>query len=167
MVQKSTTQAFQPFFQRYAKAEKALSTTSLYPTLGIDTTLPQNRLSRHEVTFPTQDQYPVHYFFYGKLAESDRLMRLLALSSAPVLEKAAVTHGKIKIWAGRYMAMVHARPTDIVEGWAYEVTCPEHEQALQYYETDKYEIVRCNIHIEDEAPANGLTFRFVYEDELD
>jgi hypothetical protein len=63
--------------------------------------------------------------------------------------------------------MMNALPTEFVEGWAYEVTSREHEQALQYYETDKYEVVRCNIHREDEASTTGLTFRFICEDELD
>jgi hypothetical protein len=167
IVQKFATRTFQPFFQRYAKAEKVLSIISRYPTLGIDTILPQHRLSGHEVPFPTQDQYPVYFYFYGSLAESDRLMRLLALPNAPVLRKAIVTHGKIKTRAGGYRAMINALPTEFVAGWACKVTSREHEQVLQYYETDKYEVVRCDIHIEDEPPTKGLTFRFICEDELD
>lgn len=54
---------FKPTFARISKAEKALSTNSAYPTLGLDSTLPQNRPNDHGTNFyPAQNQYPVWYF---------------------------------------------------------------------------------------------------------
>jgi hypothetical protein len=61
ILQTFAEQIFQPFFQQYNKAEKALSSTTLFPTLGIDSTLPQFRISG--VPWPKQNQYPVYYFF--------------------------------------------------------------------------------------------------------
>jgi hypothetical protein len=49
-----------PTFARITKAAKELSTISMYPTLGIDSTLPQHRTAHPNTNFePAQDQYPV------------------------------------------------------------------------------------------------------------
>jgi hypothetical protein len=51
-----------------------------------------------------------------------------------------------------------------VEGWAYEIKKREREDALLYYETDLYEVVRCRIDIGGlEKVVDGLAFRFIGE----
>jgi Gamma-glutamyl cyclotransferase, AIG2-like len=162
------TASFQPTFIRISKAEKALSNTSPYPTLGKESTLPQHRptiIASPSTFLPAQDQYPVWYFFYGSLADPDVLSRLLSLSEQPELRPASVTGGILKTWAAKYKAIVDApaSASRCVHGHAYQVLIREHEEALQYYETEKYEVVRCLIKLRDktEEVVNGLTFRFV------
>jgi hypothetical protein len=162
LMRKFAHEVFQPFIQRYSRAEKDLSSTSLYPILGIDTTMPQFRISG--VPSPPQGQYPIYYFFYGTLGKPARLARLLDLPEEPVLNRANVNGGVIKVWAGKYNALVDGPTTGCVEGWAYEVKNKEHEDALLHYETDVYEVVRCKIDICGvEQLVDGLTFRFIGE----
>jgi len=163
-----STGSFQPTFIRVSKAEKALSNTSPYPTLGLESTLPQHRpttINSTSTFLPAQGQYPVWYFFYGSLADPDVLSRLLSLSEQPGLRLASVTGGILKTWAARYKAIVDApaSASHCIHGHAYRVLIREHEEALQYYETEKYEVVRCLIKLHDktEEVVNGLTFRFV------
>ena len=112
--------------------------------------------------FPIQNQYPVWYFFYGNLAVADILTRRLALSEEPVFTPATVTGGVIKKWRGMYNALVDGPDTARVAGWAYLVATEEHEEALRFYETENYEIVRCGIAMKDGSDVvKGLTFRFV------
>ena len=77
LLQKNST--FKPTFIRLSKAKKDLAATSIYPTLGLGSTLPQHRLSSslsfdtslphyrglstHTAFLPRQDEYPVWYFF--------------------------------------------------------------------------------------------------------
>ncbi|KAK2759405.1 hypothetical protein FQN54_002883 [Arachnomyces sp. PD_36] len=154
---------FRPTFIKISKAEKALSSTSIYPTLGIDSTLPQHRLAGINTPRPTQDEYPVWYFFYGTLADSTFLLKLLSLSEKPELRPASVEMGTIGTWAGKYRALIDAASHNRVDGFAYLVNSCEHEEILQYYETEKYEVVRCLIRMSDNLSEviNGLTFRFV------
>lgn len=68
-------------------------------------------------------------------------------------------------WTGKYKAIVDA-PDSIcsrVHGSAYQVLTREQEEVLQFYETDKYEVVRCVITKmgTKEEVVKGLTFRFV------
>ncbi|EEP81521.1 predicted protein [Uncinocarpus reesii 1704] len=159
-------QAFQPSITcMLPPAAKKLSQTTLYPFLGVDTTLPQYRPQGSGFVRPMQYQYPVVYFFYGTLGEPDRLVRLLGLKTAPKLEEATVAGGKIKTWVGGDKALVDGSFTSRVRGVAYEVVSKEHEDALRRYETGKYEVVRCNIHTEERGVVRGLTFRFRCSDE--
>lgn len=151
--------AFAPIFIRHCKARKGLSSSSRYPELGIDTTLPQFRLDV-ALASPQQAEYPVTYFFYGTLAEPERLVRILQLEKEPHLEEAFVSGGSLDTWAGKYKALVDAERHARVDGWAYAVQSQEHEDALRYYETDKYEVVRCTIYT-THGPQAGLTFRFL------
>jgi hypothetical protein len=49
-----------------------------------------------------------------------------------------------------------------VGGFAYLVRSAEEEEALRYYETDKYSVVRCEIEfVEGGEITKGLTFKFV------
>lgn len=152
---------FEPFFVFYSKARKELSDTSAYPTLGIDTTLPQYRTV---LPSPTQMQYPVWYFFYGTLADPNFLCGLLEIQDAQ-LEVASVDGGTIKTWQGKYKALVDG--PDTVPGYAFQVMSQEHEEALMLYETDAYEVVRCQISLHGwSSTVTGCTFRFVDQTRL-
>ncbi|RAK97436.1 gamma-glutamylcyclotransferase family protein [Aspergillus ibericus CBS 121593] len=156
---------FSPTFIRVNLAVKDLSEYSRAPTLGcdVDPTLPQHRASHAEVFYPMQDQYPVWYFFYGTLAVSDNLAARLGLSEIPMLRKAWVRGGVLRTWGGgKYKALIDGSANTRVDGWAYEVASADEEEMLRYYETDYYEVVRCDIHVQDVAGiVKGLVFRFV------
>ena len=157
--QKST---FKPTFVRLSKAKKDLAPISIHPTLGLESTLPQHRASSSTTACPIlQDEYPVWYFFYGTLADPVLLTRLLSLSEAePPMEPASISGGLIKTWHGKYKALVNGASTDIVHGSAYEISSKEQEEALLFYETENYEVVRCCITMASQR-TSGLTFRFV------
>ena len=153
---------FRPMFARiFQKAEKDLCNDSMHPTLGFDATLPQHRPADIKSLFaPTQEQYPVWYFFYGTLANATVLSRQLLLQEVPDLRPAKITGGLLKTWAGKYKALVDGPANACVEGFAYCVLTKEHEDALRSYETDNYEVVRCTISFKD-GEVQGCTFRFV------
>ncbi len=175
--QKST---FKPTFVRLSKAKKDLSATSIYPSLGLDSTLPQHRLpssfntdtgplqrpdfTNHTACSPLQNEYPVWYFFYGTLADAEFLAQLLLLpdSEYPRLVPAEISGGILRTWQGKYKALVDGDIRDCVHGSAFEVTSAEREEALQLYETEKYEVVRCYIRMAGRN-VRGLTFRFVQD----
>jgi hypothetical protein len=78
-----------PVFAPIDKARKDFSPFSAYPTLGLDTTLPQYKPHSNsgDVVSPEQNEYPVWYFFYGTLADSEFLAQLFDSlpDSMPVL----------------------------------------------------------------------------------
>ncbi|EXK83912.1 hypothetical protein FOQG_11864 [Fusarium oxysporum f. sp. raphani 54005] len=75
---KPSLTTFVPIFIPCNPARKSLSSHSLHPTLGIETTLPHRRLEHlHDEPRPAQNEYPVWYFVYGDLAEGDVLFDLL------------------------------------------------------------------------------------------
>ncbi|KAE8370940.1 hypothetical protein BDV27DRAFT_151793 [Aspergillus caelatus] len=118
-----------PTFIRVNMAEKHLSKYSM-----IDPTLPYHRAqSMDQLFLPTQNQYPVWYFFYGTLADPEILARQISLPRLPVLRRAMVKGGIIKMWGGKYKALIDGPSSSIVHGWAYEVGCEEEEQ-LRYYD---------------------------------
>ena len=170
---------FRPTFIRISKAKKDLDSNSIYPTLGLESTLPQHRFSSDRDSNATlaqspapsnrtgrhlvlQDEYPAWYFFYGTLADPEVLTRLLSPSEAepPTLVPASISRGLIKSWGGKHKALVDGDSTDYVHGSAYEVASREQEDALLTYETENYEVVRCSITMASET-VHGLTFRFV------
>ena len=113
-------------------AVKELSDTCIAPTLGVDATLPQNRLeTRTPPPTPLQDEYPVPYFFYGTLAEPERLVAMLGLSEEPELTPAVVSRGRFMVWANKYRALVDGGEEDVVHGWMYVVESKDHEDALR------------------------------------
>jgi hypothetical protein len=144
-------------------ARKGLSDMSAHPTLGICATLPQHRATRiNEPFLPTQDQYPVWNFFYGSLSDRDVLARVLGLEGTPVLKRASITGGVVRMWGEKYKALVDGPAEARVDGWAYRVVEREHEEALRCYETERYEVVRCCIAMGfSREVIEGLTFRFV------
>lgn len=154
--------SFNPTFVRLPGKAK-LSADSAYPTLGLELTLPQNRPVADDIVFrPMQNEFPVWYFFYGTLAEPVILTSQLSLSEDddPVLKPATILGGELKTWGGKYRALVDGTAHSQVEGSAYLVPCREHEDALRIYETEKYEVVRCEI-VMGEERVMGCTFRFV------
>jgi hypothetical protein len=156
---------FRPTFIRDTKARKDLSRHSLYPTLGIDAILPHHRAdSADDTVRPAQDEYPVCYFFYGTLADPAVLSQVIGLPSdrPPQYHFASVRGGRLTTWAGKYKGLVCGDVEDVVHGSAFLVRNAEEEDALRYYETDKYEVVRCGIQYEDsEVTVAGLTFRLL------
>lgn len=62
-----------------------------------------------------QDEYLIWYLFYGTLADTDLLTRLLSLLEAepPILMPASIPRGLIK-WHGKYKALVDGVSTDYV-----------------------------------------------------
>lgn len=74
----------------------------MHPTLGKYSTLPQNCSNNQDSVFhPAQDQYPVWYFFYGTLADSEFLAHLLGISDPsemPILRSASIIDGAVKTW---------------------------------------------------------------------
>jgi hypothetical protein len=150
---------FQPTIVRLAKAKKDLCADSFAPTLSLDATLPQNRLIDNLHTpLPTQDQYPVWYFFYGTLGDPRVLTQQLGIDE-PELVPAHIENGRLGTWAGKYKALVDTWTPAKVCGKAFLVRDREQEDALRFYETDKYEVVRCRI-VTGDGVLPGLTFRF-------
>ncbi|OAR00486.1 hypothetical protein LLEC1_00811 [Akanthomyces lecanii] len=156
---------FRPNFIRVSIAAKDLSASSRHPTLGIDSTLPQYRPQSNAECFrPAQDEYPVPYFFYGTLADQAILARVVGTSDQDEIkyQPATVFGAALTTWAGKYRGLVDGGHGDKVEGMVYLVKSREEEDALRIYETVKYEVVRCSIHLEAESKSHmGLTFRLV------
>ncbi|KAI9669084.1 MAG: hypothetical protein M1831_000676 [Alyxoria varia] len=147
-------------------AAKDLSSRSIHPTLGLDSTLPQHRLSSAATTniaTPHQNEYPLWYFFYGTLIDTEKLYRLCGSVTGPLIP-ASVGRGAIKTWAGRFKALLDApdgEEDSRVVGAAYLVMSEEHEYTLRVNETDNYEVVRCEIRFEGSGEVKrGCTFRF-------
>ena len=153
---------FRPTFVQCRQARKEFNDHSRYPTLGLDTTFPQHRPQKTDESFaPSQTQYPVWYFFYGTLADPDTLAHHLKLEERPSLESASIHGGVIKTWECKYKALIDGPAMAKVDGWAYRVEKPEHEEALRIYETDAYEVVRCSILLQNGSVEKGCTFRFL------
>ncbi|KPM42999.1 hypothetical protein AK830_g3515 [Neonectria ditissima] len=116
---------------------------------------------------PSQNQFPVWYFFYGTLADSDVLARVLGDEQQQQLpnydyRSARIRGGILKTWGGRYQALVDDPDGGYVKGSAFLVVDENQEDALRVYETDQYEVVRCTVEMED-GLVDGLTFKFVGE----
>ncbi|KAF2095679.1 hypothetical protein NA57DRAFT_79392 [Rhizodiscina lignyota] len=150
-------------------ARKDLCPSSRCPTLGLDTTLPQFRLPHdHALVKPAQDQCQVFYFVYGTLTDPERLTRLLSLSEDLMLSPATVRGEVLQNWGAKYKALVDGPESSSVSGSTYEVAHKEHEDALCRYETEMYEVLRCDIVMLDtERVVKGLTLWFVRQEFLD
>lgn len=119
------------------------------------------------MTAPGQDEYPVAYFFYGTLGEPEKLGGVIGLEELPVLARASIKGGKIKIWGGKYRALVDGGECDLVEGAMYFVKDKEEEDALHNYEGARYEVVRCEISTENGETKQGSTFPWCGEEQLE
>ncbi len=129
----------------------------------------RTRLQYEDIgVFPAQHEYPVWCSFYGSLADHGILSRVQGVSGdCPVLKPASIAGGIIKSWGGKYKARVDGPKTACVGGWAYQVQTKECKEALLFYETDKYEVVRCTIAIDGGMEElKGCTFRFVDSSQL-
>ena len=166
------TSSFRPTFIPINRAPKDFDPGSAAPTLGLDTTMPQNRPHYTRDTTPwrpLQEEYPVWYFFYGTLASSETLKRLfseLDEDEEYVLHPARVRGGRLTTTRDNaYKALVDddgLYPAEPIPGHAFLVKTEGHEDALRYYETNLYEVVRCRIEFEEESRGvvEGCTFRF-------
>ncbi|CCT65218.1 uncharacterized protein FFB20_11344 [Fusarium fujikuroi] len=152
---------FQPTIIKNPYAQKDLSPTSLYPTLGLDITLPRFRPGPAATPRPLQNECPVWYFFYGTLTDPSFLSKLFGSNFQAEYHAATIRGGVLKTW-GRYYALVDdPSHTIFVPGKALLVETREQEERLRAYETNSYEVVRCCIEMGLEKPMSGLTFRFV------
>lgn len=86
------------------------------------------------------------------------LSRHLGLKEPPAYIPAHVNDGRVRIWAGKHKAPVDT-PGELVDGLAFLVNSRLKEDSLRFYETDKYEVVRCQI-VTHTGAMLGLTFRF-------
>ncbi len=69
-----------PTFVYLSKARKHFSGSSAYSTVRVEAILPQYRFRDGDVGIvPAQGQYPVWYFFYGALADSEIFSHILGL----------------------------------------------------------------------------------------
>ncbi|PTB62992.1 hypothetical protein BBK36DRAFT_1087323, partial [Trichoderma citrinoviride] len=158
--------SYKPMLIRTSVASKELS-SSLYPTLGADTTLPQFRNnSLCEVIRPTQHEYPVWYFFYGTLADADVLSRVIGRTEDKAsiekgYKRARIRRGRLSMLGDKYLALVDADEDSVFDGWAYQVKNQNEEDSLRVYETAKYEVVRCTMEVMEGQGGiiKGLTFR--------
>lgn len=137
------------------------------PFLGRDITLPHHRPQQRE-NFPNPGlERPIHYFFYGTLADPARLERLLDIpaQNLPPLEPAILLDGSVRTWAGKYKALVD-KPGARVNGFAFLINSLEQEDALRIYEGNSYEVVEARFTVNGRELI-GRTFRFAgFDDEL-
>jgi hypothetical protein len=160
---------YKPTFVRVSIASKDLSPESRYPTLGIDTTLPQYRPNSVGMgisgALPKQSEFPVWYFFYGTLADPSVLSRVTGAEMAKITYKRAHIHGaKLSRWGNKYLGLIDSGSSSMVDGWAYCVVTSDEEEALRVYETERYMVVRCRISMNEggtETVVAGLTFRLI------
>ncbi|KAF7538443.1 hypothetical protein G7Z17_g12634 [Cylindrodendrum hubeiense] len=154
-----------PTFLQLTLAEKYLGPDSPAPTLGLDATLPQNRASSIGAVFrPSQDEYPVWYFFYGPLADPGELSIILRLSCEPEYSSASITGGRLLAWNAIVDAHSH-EPQAEIQGKAFLVRTQKEEESLRFSVTDKFEVVRCRILFTNSGNVvDGLTLRYAGTD---
>ena len=142
-------------------SKKDLDPNSRHPTLGIDSTLPQHRLNSSDPVYPLQDQYLVWYFFYGNLTKPEILGSRLGITEEDIeLHPASVRGGRLGTWLDKYRALLDGEPEDVVEGFGFLVRSLEDEDKLRTYETDAYEVVRCEMEFRGGEVVPACTFRF-------
>ncbi|KAL8996019.1 MAG: hypothetical protein Q9169_004366 [Polycauliona sp. 2 TL-2023] len=166
-LRKSST-SWSPTFVRLAKARKDLANDSSYPTLGVESSLPQHRAhDSNQIFRPAQNEYPVWYFFYGTLQDAETLRNCLEISGLPEMIPACIKGGVVRSWQGKYKALVDGPAIAQVDGYAYRVESIKHEDLLRFRESENYEVVRCRIDLNGEDELSGLTFRFAKPHKLD
>ena len=154
---------YTPTIVKLSRSRKELSPLSLAPFLGMETTLPHQRANTNDFEpSPRQDEYPVWYFFYGRLLEPELLKRQLGLTKEPVYRPAQIQGAKMRSWQAKYKAVIDGSEDDFVGGDAFLVENAEWEDSLRFFETDMYEVVRCGIQMMDGEGEEvfGLVFRF-------
>jgi hypothetical protein len=156
---------FRPTIVRLTQASKDLDPHSISPTLGTDSTLPQHRPVDDDdpKLRPAQDEYPVWFYLYGTLTDAEVLRKHLSLEMTLELIPAILHEGRLRTWGNRrYKSLVDDSCSErsAIDGKAFLIQNWEQEDALCFYETDKYEVVRCEIHLNTGTKVRGLTFRF-------
>ena len=167
--QRSILLAKLPFHSTFIRlslsSNKDFDSNSKYPTLGIESTLPQHRLAASEQALPSQDQYPVWYFFYGNLATPSTLSKRLSVPEEEIeLKPARITGGVMSSWGGKYRALLDGDGTlaTTVDGFGFLVRTHDVEDTLRMYETDRYEVVRCHMTFKDSMQkVSACTFKFL------
>ncbi|MCJ1396822.1 hypothetical protein MMC11_000012 [Xylographa trunciseda] len=154
--------SFRPTIIRCSLARKALCAASAHPTLGIDATLPQHRparaAARRRASTPCGTSSTARWRSRGCWL---RGWGWRAGDKAPVLlREVRVWGGVLRMWGGKYRALVDGPAEAEVRGWAGEVSGEEEELGLRVYETERYEVVRCGIEVGGEV-VRGCTFRWV------
>lgn len=61
---------------------------------------------------------------------------------------------------GPYRALVGGEAGDVVKGMVFEVESEAQEDLLRFYEIGAYEVVECEIEIEQGGALRGRTFRW-------
>ncbi|KAK3904333.1 hypothetical protein C8A05DRAFT_31871 [Staphylotrichum tortipilum] len=123
---------------------------------------------------------PRTLFFYGSLMDPEVLARVARLwRQTPLLEDAWIEGFELKLWGGKYpvvlpttgtaTAATDAKDGDAdassdgtaatapprVHGKAWLTTSQNQLDWLQYYETDAYEPVECEVHVGKEGEGEG------------
>ena len=145
-------------------SKKALDPYSKFPTLGIESTLPQHRLTNGEEAMPRQHQYPVWYFFYGNLADRSKLSKRLGIPEDEIeYHRASILGGLMNTWGGKYNALLDGDATSTtIEGNGFKVLSSDVEDILRGYETDRYEVVRYSMTLEGSGdPVPACVFKFL------
>ncbi|KAI5922300.1 hypothetical protein F4810DRAFT_711664 [Camillea tinctor] len=111
---------------------------------------------------PPPRYHPMVYFFYGTLTQPKVLKRVLELDHEPVMRPAKIVGYSLTKW-GDYKALIDGEMGEEVSGMAYEVTSPQHEYQLAYYETNAYDLAPCFIDFTDgQEPTRVLGSTFKY-----
>ena len=85
------------------------------------------------------------------------LAEVLHLEQQPTLQKATIVGYHCKLW-GSYPALLDGPFGGKVHGVVFEVQSPEQVKLLQDYETERYELVACQIQLENGEKVSGKTF---------
>lgn len=109
--------------------------------------------------------YPVPYFFYGRLSDSELWVGRLGFEEAPAFVDAEIRGYEIKMW-GDYKALVTPEEPgledNVVKGKMYMVRNEEVLEKIAAYETNNYGVRLCNIFYGDGGGSSiqGCVFEF-------
>ncbi|KAL3427487.1 hypothetical protein PVAG01_00996 [Phlyctema vagabunda] len=181
---------FRPAFSLVEMAHKDLVPGSSHPTMGSminppaddpglmadlalvaqnqqttgDGVPPQHHRMRLYITLPTQDQYPVWYFFYDSLRRPEALAQALGHGPGdlPHLSPAYLMRVERRMFdGGRRMAVADSDQSDKrLDGAAYLVRTRKEEDRLRMWFGSMYEVVRCQIRREGSC-VKGCTIRYI------
>ncbi|KAK8002426.1 hypothetical protein PG989_002145 [Apiospora arundinis] len=105
---------------------------------------------------------PIHYFFYGTLKDPRMLAEVLGVDEAPTLRPAKIIGYRLTNW-GDYKALIDGKSGEEVLGVACEITTPEDEHKLAYYETNAYCLAPCLVDFTDgQEPVQVSANTFMY-----
>ena len=157
--------SYRPVSMLHNVARKQLSPHTAFPMLGLtfDPTMPQHRaIDGGDTIQPAQDQFPVWYFFCDDLQDPNTHRRKLLLQKTPVPVPARVEGAVIRptrFGLGREWQLLDAAQAMCVEGCVYSVKNVREENKLRSHYGYHFEVVRCNITLDNGDKVVGLTFR--------